>query len=83
MNKTIVEIIIPALGNSYEVLIPPTTQLFKVLELIKKAVGEMSDGRYKPSKDTTLCDSESGGIINLEMTADQLGIKNGFKLLLM
>ncbi len=82
MNKIIIEVIVPALSDSFEIRIPPTIQLFKTLELIKKAVAELSDGRYMPSDDTTICDFYTGGILNLSLTPVELEIRNGYKILL-
>lgn len=82
MNKIIIEVIVPALSDTFEMRIPPTIQLYKTLELIKKAVTEMSDGRYLPSDETTVCDFYTGGILNLSLTPVELEIKNGYKILL-
>ncbi|MCM1114550.1 MAG: methyltransferase [Clostridium sp.] len=82
MNKLIVEVYVPASGNKYEMRIQATIQMYKILELIKKAVAEFEDGRYKPDDTAVLCDKITGNIINLNMTANELGIKNGSKLMI-
>lgn len=82
MNKIIIEVYIPASSNKYEMRIPISVQMFKVLELIKKAVLESENGRYKPDDTAILCARNSGDIINLNLTANELGIKNGSKLML-
>ena len=82
MNKIIVEVFIPASSSKYEMRIPSSVQMFKILELIKKAVAEFENGRYIPDDTTVLCNRNTGDIININLTADELGIKNGFKLML-
>lgn len=82
MNKMIVNIYIPASGNKYEVRIPATSQMYKVLMLIKKAIVDSEDGRYYPDETAVLCDKLTGNIINLNLTAEELGIQNGSTLML-
>ena len=82
MNKIIIEVYVPASGNNYEIRIPKSIQMFKILELIKKAVAEAEDGRYVPDEKAILCDRFTGNIINLNLTATEIGIKNGSKLMI-
>lgn len=82
MNKIIVELFVPASEHKYEIKIPESIQMFKVLELIRRAVVETEDGRYVPDETAILCDRNTGDIINLNMTAFEIGIKNGSKLMI-
>lgn len=82
MEKIIVEIFVPALNEAYDVFIPRQVQMFQVLELLKKAVTEMSDGRFVATDETAICYRHSGKIININMTVFELGIRNGAKLML-
>ena len=82
MNKIIIEVYVPASGNRYEMKIPRSVQMYKVLELIKKAIAESEDGRYLPDDTAVLCDRRTRDIINLNFTATELGVKNGSKLMI-
>lgn len=82
MNKIIVYLYIPASGKKYEIRIPASSQMFKVLELIKTAVFDTDDGKYHPDDTAVLCDKNTGNIINLNLTAEELGIQNGSNLML-
>lgn len=82
MNKVLVEVYIPAIAAQYDVFIPKTSQMAEVLELLKKAVTDLSEGRFRPTAETAVCYRESGAILNVNMTVFELGIHNGSKLML-
>ncbi len=82
MNKALVEVFVPVLNHSYDIFIPLRAPMYEVLELIKKAVQELSDGRFVPSENTTICHRIDGTIININMSVYDLEIRNGAKLML-
>lgn len=82
MNKVLVNVYVPILNTSYDMFIPPHSMLHEVLELIKKAVAEMSDGRFIPNQDTVLCDRITGGALDINKTIYELDVRNGTKLML-
>ena len=82
MKKIIVEIYVPALDETYDVFIPQTSPMSEILELLKKAVGDLSGGRFLATDETAVCYRENGAIINVNMSVYELGIHNGSKLML-
>lgn len=82
MDKIFVEIYVPLLDRSFDMFIPPASSMHDVLELIKKAVTEMSDGRFIANENTTLCHRVDGTIININLSVYELEIRNGSKLML-
>ena len=82
MDKILIEMYVPAINQSYDIFIPQGSQMFQVLELVKKAVAELSAGRFVPTEETTFCYRETGSIVNINMTVLELGISNGSKLML-
>ena len=82
MKKVLVEVFVPVIDKTYDVFIPNTSQMSEVLELLKKAVSDLSNGRFIATDETAVCYRESGSIINVNMTVYELGIHNGSKLML-
>lgn len=82
MEKVLVEIFVPVLDRSFDVFIPLQSPMYEVLELIKKAVAEMSDGRFIANQNTTICHREDGSILNINLSVYELEIRNGSKLML-
>ena len=82
MDKVLVEIFVPVVNTSYDVFIPLGSQMYEVLELIKKAVTEMSDGLFIANQSTAVCYRNSGEIININLSVYESGIRNGSKLML-
>ena len=82
MDKVLVEIFVPVLNTAYDVFIPLSSPMYEVLELIKKAVSEMSDGRFVANENTAVCHRDNGAIININLSVYELEIRNGSKLML-
>lgn len=82
MNKVLVEVYVPVLERSFDIFIPLHSPMFEVLELIKKAVQEMSDGRFLTNENTAICYRENGTILNINLSVYELEIRNGSKLML-
>ncbi len=82
MEKVLVEIFVPVLDRSFDVFIPLQSPMYEVLELIKKAISEMSDGRFIANQNTTICHREDGSILNINLSVYELEIRNGSKLML-
>lgn len=82
MNNVLVNVYVPILNKSYDIFIPVQSQLFEVIDLIKKAVYELSEGQFVPSKDTVMSLKTSGEILDINRTVFELSIGNGTKLML-
>ena len=82
MNKVLINVYIPILNKSYDIFIPTQSQLFEVIELIKCAVSELSEGQFVPSRDTVLARKTTGEILDINSTVFELAIGNGTKLML-
>lgn len=82
MEKVLVEVFAPTLGKAYDMFIPCGVPMHQVLELIKKAVSDLSAGQFLADENTALCYRADGNIININLSAYELGIHNGSKLML-
>lgn len=82
MEKVLVEVFVPVLERSFDIFIPLHSPMYEVLELIKRAVKEMSDGRFVVNENTTLCHRDDGTIVNINLSVYELEIRNGSKLML-
>lgn len=82
MDKILVEVFVPLLDRSFDIFIPLQSSMYEVSELVKKAVVEMSDGRFKANENTVVCYREDGSIININLSVYELDIRNGSKLML-
>lgn len=81
-NKVLVEISLPASGDKFDVFIPLEMKMYEVLKLVSGALSDLSDGKYKATDETVLCDADTGIIFNINMEIAELGIKTGSRLLL-
>ena len=81
-NKVLVEVFVPASGDKFDVFIPLESRMSEVVTLVAGVLSDLSDGKYKATKDAILCDSTSGIIYNVNMAVAELGIANGSQLML-
>ena len=82
MDKILIEVYAPILGKTFDIFIPQECQMFEILDLIKKAVADMSDGTFAANDSTALCNRSDGTILNINLSAYELGLHNGLKLIL-
>lgn len=82
MDKVLVNVYVPILNASYDMFLPLTLQMHEALELIKKAVSEMSDGRFVSNSNNILSYRSNGKIVNINLSVYELGIRNGSMLML-
>lgn len=82
MDKVLVNVYVPVLGESYDMFIPLRSQLQEVLGLVKTAVEKMTDGAFMPSADNVISYRNDGKILDINLSVYELGIRNGSKLML-
>lgn len=81
-NKILVEIVVPDIDQSYEVFIPINRKVGSVIELLNRAILELSDGSFKGDNKTGLYDRETNSQLDINKTIAELKIKNGATLVL-
>lgn len=82
MNKLTVEVYLPAALQRFDVQIPADMRLAQITSLVSEALAQMSGALYSADAAPLLCDFESGEILNINMTAWDLGLRNGSSLML-
>ena len=82
MDKVLVNIYVPIINTSYDMFIPLTLRMYEVLDMVKKAVTEMSDGRFIANANNVICSRNDGTVLNINLSVLELGIKNGSRLML-
>ncbi|MGN0179455.1 MAG: methyltransferase [Monoglobaceae bacterium] len=82
MDKVLVNIYVPIINTSYDMFIPLTLRMYEALDMVKKAVTEMSDGRFIANANNVICSRNDGTVLNINLSVFELGIKNGSRLML-
>lgn len=82
MNHIIIEVYLSAAKKSYDIRVPRCGMMWEVTKLVAEALEELSNGLYKASEDSVLCDRETGTIFNINYSIEELGITNGSQLML-
>lgn len=82
MNRLLFDIYVPATQKSYDVAVPADMALGQITALISEAISQLSGSLYLSDSSSILCDRESGAILNINMSAWKLGLRNGSRLML-
>ena len=80
MNRLLFDIYVPAAQKSYDVAVPADMALGQITALISEAISQLSGSLYLSDSSSILCDRESGAILNINMSAWKLGLRNGSRL---
>jgi hypothetical protein len=81
MDKILVEIYLPSVNKNYDVYIPVKSKLYEISTLLARAFNELSGDYFSAAEDTVICDRVTGMILNINMSAEGLGLRNGSKLM--
>ena len=82
MDKLLVDIYVPAINKSYDVYIPLKSKLYELVTLLSGAFTELSEGYFTALDDAVICDKATGIALNINMSAEELRLQNGSKLML-
>ena len=81
-NKMLIEIFVPASGETFEFWIPRGYRIAYVNQLLVEFFLSHSQGGYVPDKGSVLCDRKSGRIINGSLSMDALEKMDNPRLML-
>ncbi len=82
MDKILVNIFVPIINSSYDMFIPVSLKVYTVLELIKKSVAEMSDGKIYCQRKQCALFSRGRFYYRYNLSVLETEIKNGSRLML-
>ena len=77
-----IQVFVPVLERSFDMFVPLRLPMYEVVELVKRAVEELSEGSFRADESTVLCRREDGTILNINQSVHELKIQNGSKLML-
>lgn len=82
MNKVLIKLYIPTLGENYDIYIPVNEMVWKVNRLIVKLISDMSNDNFSIDKDYALINIDTGMIYNNNDIIINTDIRNASRLLL-
>ena len=81
-NKVLVEVFLPSLQQSYNVLIPINKRIVNVVALLEKAIVDLSNGYFEEMGVCKLFNEETGKPYDESLTVKETDIRNGTKLIM-
>lgn len=82
MDKILIGLYVPATGQTYDIFIPYNDSVENVLELIKKAIAQISEGYFVSNNLVSLALRKTGYILDINKSAREQNLKNGSQLML-
>lgn len=82
MAKILTEIFVPAAKSTFDTYIPEEMKISEVIKLLSKIMTDLSKGYYISGNDMVLCDRNTNGVLDVNMSVYELGLSNGSKLML-
>ena len=81
-NKVLIKVYVPSIDEEYEMYIPTNEQIKKILDLIVKAVYELSDSNLNLNVKHFLLDPDSSELYLNNQIVRDTNIKNSKKIIL-
>lgn len=82
-NKVLVRLYIPKIEEQYDVTIPLDKQIYVIIQLLVKAVSELTGGYYKPSKMPMLYDRLTAKAFDVNLTVIESSLRNASEVVLL
>ena len=82
MNKVLVKLYVPSIEEQYDIWLPINKKVYKVIELLMKAIYEFSGGYYTPTSVPMLYDRVTAKVYDVNITVKDNDIKNGTEIVL-
>ena len=80
MNKALVELYVPAVGDYFDVFVPVDVPIGELTDVIANGIVELTNGKYVASKYEQLCLRVPAGLLNPSLTLQDYGVKDGTRL---
>lgn len=81
-SKVIVKIIVPEIDQVFDMYLPVNKKIGNIIELISKAINELTTGEYTVSNTTVLVNVETDKEYEPDILLLNTDIRNGTKLVL-
>ena len=82
MNKVLVKLYVPQIEAEYNVWLPINKKLYKIIQLLVKAIYELSGGFYKPEKMPLLYDKVTAKQYDINLNVLENKIENASEIFL-
>lgn len=82
MDRILVKVYVPMMTKVYDVWIPSHKRIYNVIDLLIKAINELNDNCYKPSKAPMLYDKITAESYDINLSIKESTIRSGSELVL-
>ena len=82
MNKVLVELYIPAIGEHFDTFAPVDVPIKDMIGVFASGVADVTNGRYVISGSEQLCTKTPDGLLAPHLSLQDYGIKDGTRLYL-
>lgn len=83
MNKVLITVFVPKIDKTYELFIPINKTVGNVINLLSKAIFELSLGVYNAGDDATVFNKITGNKYDNNIIIKDTDIRNGTELILL
>ncbi len=82
-NKVLVQLVIPDIEKSFDIYLPINKRVGNIINLLNKAITEITGGTYQGTKKTGLYNSRTGEKYAVDDLIRNTTIRNGARLVLL
>lgn len=81
-NKINVDVLVPAINETYSLFIPVNKKVGEIICLLNQAINELTEGVFPISNSLSLIDLYTGDVYDINILVKNNGILDGSKLVL-
>ena len=81
-NKVLIKLLVPEIDEEYDIFLPINKKIGNIINLLIKAVNELSNNTFQGNNFTELCNANTGEIYKIDTLLKNTNIRNNTKLVL-
>lgn len=82
-NKVLIKLLVPEIDEEYDLFLPVNKKIGNIINLLIKAVNELSNNIFQGNNLTELCNANTGEIYEIDVLLKNTDIRNNTKLVLL
>lgn len=81
-DQLLIEVYVPAIQKNLDLLISKDLKVFEIIQLLAKVMNNSEDTLFRVNEQTVICMRDTGDVLDINLSARKLKLKNSERLML-
>lgn len=81
-EQLLIEVYVPAIQKNLDLIISKDLKVFEMIQLLAKVMNNSEDTLFRVNEQTVICMRDTGDVLDINLSARKLKLKNSERLML-